>query len=115
MKPKICHSRNVQYDLINYNSLPACQLKLHQNQRVITNCTKALLLDTSNVKCLYRRATAHLECKSPDNAEDDIRAILNIEPGNSAVKELQVKLKKMRSEKDKSDARIMKAFLQEKP
>jgi len=97
-----------------YSNLAACQLKLHQHHRVISNCTKALSFDSSNVKCLYRRAAAHLECKNPDNAEDDIRAVLEIEPGNTAAKDLKMRLKKMRNEKDKTDAKVMKAYMQEK-
>ena len=97
-----------------YTNLSACQLKLKQYDRVILNCEKSLSLDGDNVKSLFRRASAYLECHNCDDAEKDIHAILRLEPNNSAVKQLETRLKKLLAEKDKMHAKMMKAFLTQK-
>lgn len=96
-----------------YSNLAACQLKLGQYQRVIFNCDKSLFLDNNNVKSLFRRASAYLEYKGYDEAEKDIQAILQLEPNNTATRELETKLKRLLSDRDKADAKMMKAFMQE--
>ena len=93
-----------------YSNLAACQLKLHQYDRVIINCNKSLEINNDNVKCLYRRANAFLEQKDKESAEKDIKRILELEPENSAVKELGTKLTSLKMDADNRDAAIMKNY-----
>ena len=94
-----------------FSNLAACQLKLKQYDRVIINCTKSIELNESNVKCFYRRACAHLECRNVSSAKEDIDKVLALEPGNSAVKELETKMAKLNKISDERDAKMMKSFL----
>lgn len=93
-----------------YSNLAACQLKLCQFDRVIRNCSKSLEINNENVKCLYRRASAFLEHKDRESAEKDIKQILQLEPENTAVKELETKLVSLKKGADNRDAAIMKSF-----
>lgn len=94
-----------------YSNLAACQLKLRQYDRVVRNCDKVLEMESSNVKTLYRRSCAHLECRNIDKAKHDVEQILSIEPENTAAKELEQKLAMMFKKKDETDAKMMKAFM----
>ena len=93
-----------------YSNLSACQLQLSQFDKVIRNCSKSLEIDNNNVKCLYRRASAYLECKDRDSADKDIKRILELEPENTAVRELETKLLSLKVDADNRDAAIMKSF-----
>lgn len=93
-----------------YSNLAACQLKLQQFDRVILNCDKSLSLDSTNVKSIFRRATANIECKNLDEAQRDINLMYQLDPRNTATKELGIKFKKLTAEKDKADAKIMEAY-----
>ncbi|XP_065667504.1 uncharacterized protein LOC136087843 [Hydra vulgaris] len=94
-----------------YSNLAACQLKLKQYDRVIINCNKGLELEPDNVKCLYRRATAHLSCEDIDNAEKDVKKLILLEPNNMAFRQLLSSLKIKVSDKNKLDAKFMRMFM----
>ena len=93
-----------------YSNLAACQLKLRQFDRVIRNCSKSLEINNDNVKCLYRRANAFLEHKDRESAEKDIKRILELEPENTAVKELGTKLASLKMDANNRDAAMMRSF-----
>ena len=94
-----------------YSNLAACQSKLKQFTQVIRNCSKSLELNNSNVKCLYRRANAYLECKDTASAEKDIKQILVLEPENTAVRDLETRLSDLKVDADQRDAAVMRSFL----
>jgi len=94
-----------------FSNLAACQLKLQQYQRVIENCTKSLDINAQNVKCLYRRASAYLQCRDRGSARKDIDLIYELEPNNTVVRELETKLSSLDMKADQRDAAMMKSFL----
>ncbi|KAK7094845.1 FK506-binding protein-like [Littorina saxatilis] len=71
-----------------YLNLAACQMKTGHNQEVATNCTKALYIDPTNVKALYRRASASVSMGNYLLAQGDLEKGLRKEPNNRALAEL---------------------------
>ena len=51
-----------------YLNLAACQAKVSNHLGVINNCTRALAIDASSVKALYRRAVANIACGHKEKA-----------------------------------------------
>ena len=73
--------------------------------------SKAIDIDGTNVKALYRRAMAHRMLGDIDSARDDLRAALGIEPNNVAVRKELVLIKKVLDErKAKEKAGLQRAF-----
>lgn len=64
----------------------AAYLKLFKYEDADRDCTKVLQLDAKNVKALWRRAQARREIGRLEDAEDDLRAASQIDPGNEAVR-----------------------------
>lgn len=75
-----------------YSNIAACQLKAGSYQYVVDNCTKALDLDPSNVKCLYRRAEAYFELKKLDQCKSDAKKGLTLEPNSKSFNSLLQKV-----------------------
>ncbi|XP_032238868.2 FK506-binding protein-like [Nematostella vectensis] len=83
-----------------YLNLAACQGKLHQNEHVIANCSKVLQSEDTNIKALYRRAQAYLELDEIDKSREDIEKALQVDPGNTAVRDLMSTLKQKKRTQD---------------
>ena len=71
-----------------YLNLAACQMKTGHHRHVITNCTHALKTDPSNVKALYRRASANASLENYSQAKEDLKLGLRVEPNNRALQDL---------------------------
>ena len=72
---------------------------------------KALIIDDTNVKALYRRAMAHRSLGDLESARDDLRAALKGESNNVAVKKELIAVKKILDErKAKEKAGLQRAF-----
>ncbi|XP_027921388.1 70 kDa peptidyl-prolyl isomerase-like [Vigna unguiculata] len=84
----------------------ACKLKLKEYKQAEKLCSKALELDSRNVKALYRRAQAYLHLVDLDLAEMDIKKALEIEPENRDVKMEYKILKQKVREFNKKDAQF---------
>ncbi|KAG2469317.1 FK506-binding protein-like [Polypterus senegalus] len=78
-------------------NLAACQLKLGQPHNALESATRALKLDSSLVKGLYRRAMAYMSLGEFDQARVDLKKLLELEPGSrsavQALKDLDAKVK----------------------
>lgn len=72
--------------LVLYLNLAACQMKLKQYENVIENCTKALNINNTNTKALYRRSMALTEVNRFEQAYKDAKQGLLIEENNQAFK-----------------------------
>ena len=73
--------------------------------------TKAIEIESTNVKALYRRAMAHRAMGDVDSAKDDLRLAYKTDPTNTAVKKELLSIKKILEErKSKEKARLQKAF-----
>ncbi|KAJ3267548.1 hypothetical protein HDU76_011742, partial [Blyttiomyces sp. JEL0837] len=86
-------------------NLAACHLKQQSYAKVIEECNKALSINSSSVKALYRRASAYLKRVELDFALKDLEKALEIEPEDQACKVLLRTVKaevKKYEEKDKA-------------
>jgi FK506-binding protein 4/5 len=83
-------------------NLVACQLKTEDYGNAILNASKALDIDTANVKALYRRAQAYSRKNDWDNAKADLSEGLKLAPNNKELRqELDLLKKNMAAYKDK--------------
>jgi len=83
--------------------------KLGEKTGIIEHCNKALELEPSNIKALYRRGTAYLDMDDFYSAEADFNYAISIDAdGNSQAefKRKLVQLKKRRTEQDKKDRKL---------
>ncbi|XP_077453405.1 peptidyl-prolyl cis-trans isomerase FKBP4 [Stigmatopora argus] len=85
-------------------NLAMCYLKLKEPNNALENCNKALELDESNEKALFRRGEALFIMKEFDKARDDFQRVAQLYPANKAAKSQLVhcqKQIKVQHEKDK--------------
>ncbi|KAJ1617599.1 hypothetical protein T492DRAFT_605276 [Pavlovales sp. CCMP2436] len=71
-----------------------CHLKLGESAEALECCNTALELDGSNVKALFRRASAHISLQNFAEAKADIRKGIGLEPNNRDLRELFDSVKK---------------------
>ncbi|XP_040834673.1 peptidyl-prolyl cis-trans isomerase FKBP4 isoform X3 [Ochotona curzoniae] len=72
--------------LASHLNLAMCHLKLQAFPAAIENCNKALEMDSSNEKGLFRRGEAHLAVNDFDLARADFQKVLQLYPSNRAAK-----------------------------
>ncbi|KAI5067972.1 hypothetical protein GOP47_0016317 [Adiantum capillus-veneris] len=84
----------------------ACKLTLKEFKEAAKLCTKALELESRNVKALYHRAQAYIATADLDVAEMDIKKALEIDPSNREVKLEYKTLKQRQIEYNKKDAKL---------
>lgn len=94
-----------------YSNIALCALKVNDWSLVIENSSKALKLDPTNVKVLYRRATGYLNSGMLTDAKKDANAALNISPGSSELVQLLKQIKKQEKiENDRDKKRYSNMF-----
>ncbi|XP_043913687.1 FK506-binding protein-like [Protopterus annectens] len=94
-----------------YLNLAACQIKLCQYGHVIQNCSKALELSPGNVKGLYRRGQAYTFRNEFEKAKDDLKNVLQLEPGNrAACQQIKILENKIRAQDTKLAKAMSKLF-----
>jgi tetratricopeptide (TPR) repeat protein len=76
-------------------------INLHDYSKASEWSTKAIKSDPTNVKALFRRAVARTHLGLPDEALEDLKKALELDPSNNAVKVEIVKVKKMIQESNK--------------
>ena len=77
-----------QHNLLNLQchlNLGACYLKKEDFEKVVSYCSKAIDVDDTNVKGLFRRGQAYVKLNQYDEAKVDLHAALKLEPENKAV------------------------------
>lgn len=67
-------------------NLAMCHLKLKEYSQALENCNKALELDSSNEKGLFRRGEAHLAVNDFELARGDFQKVIQLYPSNKAAK-----------------------------
>uniref|UniRef100_A0A8C7YDD6 peptidylprolyl isomerase n=1 Tax=Oryzias sinensis TaxID=183150 RepID=A0A8C7YDD6_9TELE len=67
-------------------NLAMCYLKLHEPNQALENCDKALEMDSSNEKALFRRGEALFAMNEFDKARDDFQRVVQLYPANKAAK-----------------------------
>lgn len=82
------YSQSLKHDpteITTYTNRALCYLSVKQYRDAVRDCDEALLIDSSNIKALYRRAQAHSQLKDIKSCEDDLNTLLQVEPKNSAA------------------------------
>uniref|UniRef100_A0A0B8RPL9 Peptidyl-prolyl cis-trans isomerase D n=1 Tax=Philothamnus irregularis TaxID=1899461 RepID=A0A0B8RPL9_9SAUR len=94
-----------------YLNTAACKLKLLEWQDAIENCAKALAIDPTNTKALYRKAQAWEGTKDYDKALVELQKAQDIAPQDKAIRmEVQKVKQKIKNEKEKERAAYAKMF-----
>ncbi|XP_029010304.1 peptidyl-prolyl cis-trans isomerase FKBP4 isoform X2 [Betta splendens] len=92
--------------LAAYLNLAMCFLKLQEPNQALENCDKALEIDASNEKALFRRGEALFGMKEFDRARDDFQRVLQLYPANKAAKSQVVLCQKSIKDQHEKDKRI---------
>ncbi|XP_069018871.1 peptidyl-prolyl cis-trans isomerase FKBP4 [Embiotoca jacksoni] len=87
-------------------NMAMCFLKLHEPNQALENCNKALELDASNEKALFRKGEALFGMKEFDRARDDFQQVVQLYPANKAAKSQVVFCQKRIKEQHEKDKRI---------
>ena len=56
-------------------------------QEAINNCTNALLIDSTSVKALYLRSVAHMNLKNFQDAFDDCKKAIKLDPADANLRQ----------------------------
>jgi tetratricopeptide (TPR) repeat protein len=99
-------------------NLALCYLKLNRDvKNAVVHCTSVLQIEPGNIKALYRRAQAHLSLQDFDLARQDLVTALNLDPANSALKELWADFTRQHQTYQAKSRRIAQAAMgeEEKP
>ncbi|KAJ8245622.1 hypothetical protein GJAV_G00272720 [Gymnothorax javanicus] len=87
-------------------NLAMCFLKLHEQTQALENCDKALELDESNEKALFRRGEALFAMKEFERARADFQRVVQLYPGNKAAKSQIVLCQRQMKEQHEKDKRL---------
>lgn len=87
-------------------NLAMCFLKLQEPNVALESCDKALELDSSNEKALFRRGEALLGMKEFDMARDNFQKVVQLYPANKAGKSQLALCQKRIKEQHEKDKRI---------
>ena len=68
--------------LAHFSNLAMCHVKLENYEKARDNCTRAIAMDPSNVKALFRRGKCHSHLGALDEAKRDFEHVLAREPEN---------------------------------
>jgi len=70
---------------VGHLNLALCHLKLHEYIEARDQCDKALKLNATSEKGLFRRGQANLGLGEPEKAKADFEAVLKTDPNNKAA------------------------------
>jgi FK506-binding protein 4/5 len=87
-------------------NLAACFDRRHDSSQVITHCSKALDIEPSNVKALYRRGSAYIAIDDYYNASADLKYALQLSPGNADIKRRLLRLSALQTRQDRKDKKL---------
>ncbi|KAM9755053.1 peptidyl-prolyl cis-trans isomerase FKBP4 [Menidia menidia] len=87
-------------------NLAMCCLKLQEPNQALENCDKAMEMDSTNEKALFRRGEALFCMKEFDRARDDFQRVVQLYPANKAAKSQVVLCQKRMKEQHEKDKRI---------
>ncbi|KAL5484236.1 hypothetical protein EMCRGX_G020697 [Ephydatia muelleri] len=68
-----------------YTNRALCFLKLSKPRDALEDCEKALKMEPSNIKALYRKALANKALQRYSSSLWDLKAVLNLDPSNIAT------------------------------
>uniref|UniRef100_A0A7S0WN57 Uncharacterized protein n=2 Tax=Pyramimonas obovata TaxID=1411642 RepID=A0A7S0WN57_9CHLO len=84
----------------------ACKTKLGLFKEAVESCTKAMELDGTSAKALYRRAHAHISRADLELGEADLARAIELEPSNYQIKSALTELRRRKKEYQQSQQRM---------
>lgn len=97
--------------LTSLSNAAMCSLKLKQYSGAVDLCTRALAVDESSVKALFRRGTAHTALGDFEGAKSDLKKASALDPQNKEIRDAHAEcLKKESALKNKEKAMFGKMF-----
>jgi len=97
--------------VVHHSNLAMCHLKLGNMEKARDNCTKALMIDPNNVKCLFRRGKCYSQLGALDEAKADLTQVLAQQPDNrDAIREMQTLRSRLASHKKKEQKKFAGFF-----
>ncbi|KAL4660211.1 peptidyl-prolyl cis-trans isomerase FKBP4 [Arapaima gigas] len=87
-------------------NLAMCYLKLQEQSQALENCNKALELDATNEKALFRRAEALFAMKEFEQARDDFQKVMQLYPTNKAARAQVALCQRHMKEQHEKDKRL---------
>ncbi|KAM7421909.1 hypothetical protein PAMA_010130 [Pampus argenteus] len=81
-------------EVTTFTNRALCYLSVKQYRDAVSDCDEALMIDSSNIKALYRRAQAHKELQNINACVDDLNRLLKVEPKNTAAEKLLQEVQK---------------------
>jgi FK506-binding protein 4/5 len=84
-------------------NLAACSERRSDVAKVIHHCNKALEVEPSNVKALYRRGSAFMQQDDYYNAESDLRYAAEVSAGNADVERRLARLAVLKGRQDRRE------------
>lgn len=87
-------------------NLAMCYLKMQEPSQALENCEKALELDESNEKALFRRGESRFAMKEFERARGDFQRVIQLYPANKAAKTQVALCQKLIKEQHERDKRL---------
>ncbi|XP_053288462.1 mitochondrial import receptor subunit TOM34 [Pleuronectes platessa] len=87
--------KNNPTEITTYTNRALCYLSVKQYSDAVRDCDDALMIDSGNIKALYRRAQAHKELQDP-TCVDDLNNLLHVDPKNVAALKLLEEVQMMK-------------------
>lgn len=87
-------------------NLAMCSDRMGDVMQVLVHCRKALEIQPSNVKALYRQGCAYLSLEDYFNASSSLKYARELSPGNVEVQKKLRELKEKRSRQDALDKKL---------
>ncbi|KAG5830679.1 peptidyl-prolyl cis-trans isomerase FKBP4 [Anguilla anguilla] len=87
-------------------NLAMCYLKMQEQSLALENCDKALELDDSNEKALFRRGEALFAMKEFERARADFQKVVQLYPANKAAKAQVAVCQRQIKEQHEKDKRL---------
>ncbi|KAK6487853.1 peptidyl-prolyl cis-trans isomerase FKBP4-like [Huso huso] len=87
-------------------NLAACFIKIQDHVQALENCNKALELDDSNEKALFRRSEALFALKEFKDARDGFQKVVQLYPDNKAARVQVTACQRLLREQHEKDKRL---------
>ncbi|XP_043223981.1 FK506-binding protein-like [Amphibalanus amphitrite] len=94
-------------------NLSAVLLRRGRHEAARAAASRVLIEQPNHVRCLYRRGAANLALQDHEDAERDLRRVLELDPGNAAATRQMALLDKRKRDVDQHTANFMTKYFQQ--
>ena len=94
-------------------NLAAVLLRRGRHEAARAAASRVLTEQPDHVRCLYRRGAAHLALQDLEEAEKDLRRVLELDPGNAAAAKQMALLERRKRDLDQRTANFMTKYFQQ--